>query len=107
RLVFTVATLAPNATATFQDSYTVPLDTCGPYSDTFNARGFNQCNGNAVTATATKSCPGTNTPCIEVTKFCTNAPVSETNITFGGTVRNCGNITLTNVILRDSVALLG
>ena len=62
RRVLGPITLAPGAGASFSDSYTVPLDSCGPYTDTLTARGNDKCFGVLASSTDTKNCPGTNTP---------------------------------------------
>ena len=96
-------TLLPGATATFTDSYTVPLDSCGPYRDTVLARGADKCFGRIVTASDFKDCPGITTPRITVTKHCPPNPVPPGGIAvFSGTVSNAGNITLTNVIVLNN-----
>src|SRR5204862_2171736 len=60
RLVLGPITLAPGAGTNFTDSYIVPLDSCGPYVDTFTASGAEKCFGVVVTDFDTKACAGTN-----------------------------------------------
>lgn len=94
--------LAPGTGTNFSDSYLVPLDSCGPYVDTFTASGADQCSGVIVTAFDTKACAGTNSPRIEVTKNCPAVPTAPGQITtIFGVVSNAGNVTLTNVIVVD------
>jgi len=73
-VVFGPATLAVRGRATFNGSYTVPPDSCGPYVDTLVAQATSSCGG-IVTDSVTVPCPGTNTPSIRVTKACPTSPV--------------------------------
>jgi len=95
-------TLQPGEVRTFTASYRTPPDTCGPYSDTLTARGTSIC-GQAVTNTASATCPGITTPRISVTKSCpaTNTPFNSLMVV-SGLVSNSGNVTLTNVIVFDN-----
>src|SRR6185295_3238057 len=74
RLILTAATLAPGATLNFSDNYVVPLDSCGPYTDTVTARGVDKCDGRVVTAQDTKNCAGTNAPRLTLVKNCPASP---------------------------------
>ncbi len=101
--VFTVAALAPGQVTNFTGSYTVPLDSCGPYADTLTAFGQDKCFGRFTTNTAMASCPGTNTPAVVVTKTCPPSPVPPGQLlVFSGTVSNSGNITLTNIVVVNN-----
>lgn len=96
-LVFGPGTLSPGASANFTGSYTVPLDSCGPYVDTLVAQGSSLC-GQPVTDSTTVPCPGTNAPAITVSRSCPPNPVQPGELlTYTGTVTNSGNITLNNV----------
>ena len=102
-LVFGPTSLAPGQSAQFTDSYTVPLNSCGPYRDTVLARGADKCFGRIVTASDFKDCPGITTPRIAVIKHCPANPVPPGGIAiFSGTVSNAGNITLTNVVVVNN-----
>ena len=102
RQVLGPISLAPGAGTNFSDSYIVPLDSCGPYADTFAASGADKCFGRVVASSATVACPGTNSPRIEVTKNCPAVPTAPGQITtIFGVVSNAGNVTLTNVIVVD------
>ena len=93
-------TLAVGQSVAYTGSYTVPLDSCGPYSDTVRAQGTPACGTQTVSATATASCPGTNSPSIRVTKACPTVPVAPGGtLTYTGSVTNTGNITLTDVVV--------
>src|SRR5262249_49623389 len=95
--------LAPGASMLFSDSYTVPLDSCGPYRDTVVAIGADKCFGRIVTATNTKDCLGITSPRITVIKRCPVNPVPPGGVAiFSGTVSNAGNITLTNVLVVNN-----
>ncbi|HEY5912850.1 MAG TPA: hypothetical protein VJA21_19840 [Verrucomicrobiae bacterium] len=98
-LIYSAASMAPRARATATGSYTVPLDSCGPYASTVTAVGTSVC-GNDVTDSTTTSCPGTNAPAIRVAALCTGEPVQPGGLlTYSGTVSNAGNITLNNVVV--------
>jgi uncharacterized repeat protein (TIGR01451 family) len=101
--VLELETLAPGASAAFSDSYTVPLNSCGPYRDTVVAVGADKCFGRLVNASDFKDCPGITTPRIAVIKRCPSNPVAPGGVAvFSGTVSNAGNITLTNVIVVNN-----
>src|SRR6185369_1266158 len=55
RRVLGPISLAPGAGANFSDSYTIPLDSCGPYRDTFAASGADKCFGRVVTDSDTEA----------------------------------------------------
>lgn len=101
-VVFTLASLAPGATANFSSSFNAPLDACSA-SSTLTASGQNQCNGNPVNNSVTTSCPLVTAPQITVTKACPSTPVTEGGLlVFTGTVTNTGNITLNNIFVVNS-----
>lgn len=102
-IVFGPATLAVRGRATFNGSYTVPPDSCGPYVDTLVAQATSSCGG-IVTDSVTVPCPGTNTPSIRVTKACPTSPVPPGGVlAYSGTVTNTGNITLMNVTVVNNM----
>jgi len=102
-LVFCPANLAAGASASFTDSYIVPLNSCGPYRDTVTARGADKCFGRIVSASDFKDCPSITTPRIFVVKHCPPAAVPPGGLAvFSGVVSNAGNITLTNVIVVNN-----
>lgn len=102
-VVFGPADLAPGAGASFSGAYIVPPDSCGPYSDTVVASGADKCFGRVVSASATSSCPGANTPGLAITQECpaTPTPIGGT-LTFSSTVFNTGNITLTEITVVNN-----
>lgn len=103
RLLIGPTNLAPGASLPFTDSYTVPLDSCGPYRDTVVAQGADKCFGRVVLASDTKDCPGITTPRISLVKHCPANPVEPGGVAiFSGTVSNAGNITLTNVVVVNN-----
>ena len=99
--VLTVPSLAPGATANFTASFTAPLNVCSVTS-TVVARGTNACNLQGVTNSASATCSLGTAPSIAITENCPAIPTSPGGtLIFSGTVRNTGNITLTNVVVRS------
>ncbi len=97
--VFTLATLAPGATAGFSGSIVAPLDSCSAAS-VLNVTAQDQCTGLTVNNSVTTSCPLVTTPQLVVTKSCPATPVTEGGqLVFTGTVTNTGNVTLNNVFV--------
>ncbi len=103
--VFTVATLAPGASANFTGSYTVPAGSACSVTSTLTGSGNDRCAGTRVTASVTTTCPVLTVPAIQVTQACPATPTPQGGtLTFTGTVKNTGNITLTDVVvLSDRV----
>lgn len=100
--IYGPATLTPGATANFTDSYVVPLDSCGPYTDTLTAQGLSAC-GVVAQGSVTVSCPGTNSPALRVTRACPADPVQPGGLlVYMGSVTNTGNVTLTNVVVNSA-----
>ncbi len=98
-VVLTVASLAPGASANYSANFTVPLNVCS-VTTSVRATGNDSCTGTAVTNTATATCPITTAPAIAVTLAC--PATQSTNgglITYTGTVRNSGNVTLNNIVV--------
>src|SRR5439155_525872 len=103
--VFTATTLTAHASATFSGSYTPSGNLCGPFTDTVTAGGSDICTGSRVTDTASTTCSVATSPCIDVTKECDGAPFAIGNpIKFKGFVTNCGDVTLTGVVVVDDKA---
>ncbi len=92
-------TLAPGAFVRFTNSYTTPLNNCGPWIDTLSATARSICGANVAT-NATATCASFTTPRIVVTKACPASPTAPGGLlVFSGTVSNSGDTTLTNVIV--------
>src|SRR6185295_443326 len=72
-VVFTVATLAPGASANFTGSYQVPLNCC-VVSSTVGATGRDTCTGATMADTFTATCTVRTVPRIVVTKVCPTKP---------------------------------
>jgi uncharacterized repeat protein (TIGR01451 family) len=99
-LVFTLASLAPGAVTNFTGSYVVPTNCF--VADTLTGTGRSIC-GVAVTNTASATCPILTAPAIIVTQTCPTTPVGQGGLlTYSGTVRNAGNITLTNIVVVNN-----
>jgi uncharacterized repeat protein (TIGR01451 family) len=91
--------LAPGESEAYAGTYTVPLNTC---SVTVSASGRDTCGDNLITRSA--SCPVATAPAISVTQLCPPTPVAPgLPVVITGTVRNTGNITLTNVVVMNSL----
>ncbi|MEI7731888.1 MAG: hypothetical protein WCO56_20110 [Verrucomicrobiota bacterium] len=101
-VVLTVAVMAPGASANFTGSYTVPADVC-TVTTTFSGTSKDICTGNTVTNTAVTTCAVTTTPAIAVTLACPAVTATAGGlITYSGTVRNAGNVTLNNVYVVNN-----
>jgi uncharacterized repeat protein (TIGR01451 family) len=100
--VFTAATLAPKAVASFTGSYLAPTNCSTTSTSTATAQSL--C-GVAVTNTVISTCPLVTTPSIAVTQICPQSPPSPGGLlTYSGTVENSGNITLTNVVVFNNLS---
>jgi uncharacterized repeat protein (TIGR01451 family) len=101
--VLTLATLAPGAATNFTSSLIAPANACSVTTG-FRATGSDICTLSAVTNTATTTCPVLTTQGIVVTLACPDLPAAPGGpVTFSGTVRNSGNVTLTNVSVLSGV----
>jgi uncharacterized repeat protein (TIGR01451 family) len=96
---FGVLSLAPNATLSYSRTFTAD---CVGNTNTVTVTARSTC-GVAVTDTATAACTVSFNSCIDITKTCEPTEVPGGTVSFSGIVTNCGNITLTNVIVVDRV----
>ncbi len=104
-IVFTAPALAPGASASFISNLTVPTNACS-VTTTFTGRGQDICSLVLVTNSIATTCPVTTAPAIAVTLLCPSTPgTAGALITYSGTVRNSGNVTLNNVVVVNSQAV--
>ena len=101
----TIPTLVPNASQTFNPSYTVTqADICAPINNTATANGTDPCGGSVGPVNASVSVPTTFSPGLAITK---SANVSSatvgTVIGYNITVNNTGNVNLSNVTVTDNL----
>jgi hypothetical protein len=105
-VVFTVASLAPGASANFTGSYQVPLNCCVS-SSTVRATGRDICTGVLVADTFTSTCTVITAPRIVVTKTCPPTALRPGELLeYSGFVSNAGNITRTLAAKKASVRSL-
>ena len=100
-LVTNITQLDPGQVVTFGGSYT-PANPCVPTTDTIFVRGTDQLGSNVVSQ-CSATCSNILTPCITVTKLCTGPVVVGQPQTISGVVSNCGNVSLTNIIITDNI----
>src|SRR5262249_46655243 len=96
-----ISSMTAGTTANFGGSY-IPANSCAPVTDTIFVRGTDALGSN-VTSTCTATCSNVITPCISVTKNCDGPIVVGGTQTISGVVSNCGNVTLTNVVISDNI----
>ncbi len=102
--VFSVATLAPGASANFSGTYTVPAGACS-ITTTFRGTARDICTLSSVTNSVSPTCSIATTPAIAVTLVCPTTTASAGGpITYTGNVRNSGNVTLVNVVVMNQQA---
>ncbi len=100
--IFTMASMAPGAVASFSGSYVAPANCSDPSTSTATAQ--NIC-GLIITGSASTTCPITTTPGLAVTEVCPLSPgIPGQLLTYSGTVSNAGNITLTNIIVVNNLS---
>jgi uncharacterized repeat protein (TIGR01451 family) len=100
-LITNIAQLNPGQSVAFGGSYT-PANPCVPTTDIITVRGTDDLGSN-VTSTCSATCSNILTPCLSVTKACTGPVVVGQSQTISGVVSNCGNVTLTNIIVTDNI----
>jgi hypothetical protein len=100
-LVTNISSLNPGQSVSFAGSY-VPANVCAPVTDIITVRGTDDLGSN-VTSTCSATCSNILTPCLTVTKSCPGPVVVGSPQTISGVVSNCGNVTITNIILTDNI----
>ena len=101
--VFTVASLAPGASTNFTSSITVPANICSVVK-IFSVTGKDLCSLSNVTNSASAICNVVTSPSIAVTESCpTTPPVPGSLLTYTGSVRNSGDVSLANVVVLNSL----
>lgn len=102
--VLTLPSLAPGVSANFTTTFTAPGDAC-TVNTTVTANGSDNCTDMVVTKTASATCPLLTTPSIVVTQACpVDSTIPGARLTFSGTVRNSGNVSITNVVVINSLS---
>jgi uncharacterized repeat protein (TIGR01451 family) len=102
KVVFTAASLAPGASATFTIKSTVPPNCC-TVANTATVTAAENCGGVVVTDTDTITCNVLTSPSLTLTRACpTNAVATGELLAFNGLVSNNGNITLAAVTVIDA-----
>ncbi len=97
-------TLAPGAASAFVSTVNAPLDACD-VSTTATATGGDNCSGKVVSNSSTVDCPLVTAPAIVITQACPPSPaIPGTPLNYSGTVRNTGNISLTNVVVLNNMS---
>lgn len=100
--VFTIASLAPGASANFTGSFIAPAD-CSVTSFS-TASGVTVC-GAKVTHSLTETCTVSTTPAISIAEICPSSPIlAGTTVFFGGLISNTGDVALTNIRVSSSEA---
>ena len=105
--VFTTDTLAPGASASFSGSFLVPSNICDISSTgithTATAIGYDVCNLSLVSNNVASTCPvPCGRPCIQIVKTaCPTQIKAYEPVIYTYTVTNCGDVTLTGIVVRD------
>lgn len=99
--VLGLAALAPGEAVAYTSTYSVPTDFCG--RDTVTAQGVSLCGG-TVTDSETSTCPIETDPAIAIVRDCPSALIPRgALVNFTATVVNIGDVTLTDVIVRNTL----
>jgi len=96
-----IAQLAPGAMATVSGSY---VPTTSGSTDTITCSGTGILSQTVVTRASSATCNIITHPCIRVTKSCADAGGPGQPITFTGTVTNCGDVALKEIVVVDDHA---
>jgi uncharacterized repeat protein (TIGR01451 family) len=99
--VLGIAALAPGESATYISEYDLPADFCG--RDTVTVQAVSICGG-TVTDSVTSTCPVLTAPALAITRSCPGIPIPRGGTaSFTAQVINTGNVTLTNVVVRNTL----
>lgn len=98
-----IASLAPGAEQNITGSIPTAADTCS-VTVRLTAAGNDACTADVVSNAVTGVCPVDTVPSIVVTQNCPAVtPAPGATFTFTGTVRNSGDVTLNNVVVRSAL----
>lgn len=99
----TIPSLRPGASAPYSVTVSVPNNVCS-LTTQVRVTASDLCSGTLATATASATCPVATTPAITVTLSCPTEPGTPgLPSTSAGRVSNTGNVTLTNVVVMNTV----
>lgn len=100
--VFNLSSLSPGQSANFNAQVRVPTNAC-TVTAAFTVSATDRCQTGVVRDSAAATCPVNNSPAIAVTHSCpSETPTAGATVTFSGTVRNTGTLTITNIVVVNA-----